>query len=220
MKTLTINVVKPSQPEKFQLLPYSEAELLRTWRFLKAHPQFTCPNLNQEFVDASVVDLESIGKELDLMEADLDKLAIDSKQLVKGKTFSKNLAEVIKDTSRISAFTAITDPTLRDDDDQAFTHLIEADVRLLILAGDPQQIPGAWQGTYEDLLSLQATDQDSIRLALKASMPVTVNSSNRELLNQAKPLDQAASVLKRYSYLQIQPGQTYDHILGFRGDTA
>lgn len=220
MKTLTINVVKPSQPEKFQLLPYSEAELLRTWRFLKAHPQFTCPNLNQEFVDASVVDLESIGKELDLMEADLDKLAIDSKQLVKGKTFSKNLAEVIKDTSRISAFTAITDPTLRDDDDQAFTHLIEADVRLLILAGDPQQIPGAWQGTYEDLLSLQATDQDSIRLALKASMPVTVNSSNRELLNQAKPLDQAASVLKRYSYLQIQPGQTYDHILGFRGNTA
>lgn len=220
MKTLTINVVKPSQPEKFQLLPYSEAELLRTWRFLQEHPRFSCPGLNQEFVDASSISLENISQEPDLMEVDLDKLAMDSKQLLKGKAFSKNLAEAIKDTSKISAFTAITDSTLRDNDEQAFTRLIEADVRLLILAGDPQQIPGAWQGSYEDLLSLKATDQDEIRQALKASMPIAVNTNSRDILNQTKPLDEAASVLKRYSYFQIESGQVYDHILGFRGDIA
>lgn len=220
LENLPINVLKPAQPEKYQLLPYTQAELEKTWKFLRTHQQFVCPSDNQAFVDAAAVTLETIGLDLDVMDAELDHLALDSIKIQRGKQLADHLQQAIRDKSSLADFMAFTDPTLRDSGDAAFTRLIDADVRQVILGGAPSQVPGGWGGTYEELLALSSFEQEKIRRALKASMPVAVNAATKELLDNARPLADAKSLLKRYVFLPIPEGIVYDPVLGFTGETS
>lgn len=215
---LTINVLKPAAPEKHQLLPYSEAELGRTWDYLQEHQAFHCPTDNQEFVDKAAVTLETIGENLDRMEADLDHIALDSHKIQRGRDRARAITAVIKETSRLNEFEAFTDPQLKDKDDTAFTRLIEAEVRQVIVGGPHEQVPGGWEGSYQGLLALTSHQQEKLRQALKASMPIPVNSKTRDLLSTALSLENSPSLLKRYLFLPVPQGLIYDPVLGFIGD--
>lgn len=212
VKNLSIQVVRPKDAEAWVLKPYFEAELARTWDFLQKSSTFSCPDFNQAFVDASSVTLESI-----LSSADLDQFAENSQALKRGKEKSEHLGRALGPHSEIQDLKEMTKRDTKDTDDSAFTRLIENDIRQVIVAGDPQQIPGAWVGSMEDLLSLESSDQKRIRAALKASMPISVNKENRAYLDSLPSLEQSKTLLNRYFYMQVPAGSIYDPALGFVG---
>ncbi|MGV3246630.1 CRISPR-associated helicase Cas3' [Rothia sp. 11254D007CT] len=209
---LTIHVITPHDAESWMLKPYYAAELQRTWEFLQAHPQFSCPTMNQDFVDAAAVTLESI-----LTSEDLDQFAENSAALRKGKDKSEKLASALNPLSTIKEFSDMTDKNFNDSDDGAFTRLINSDIRQVIVGGNPEQIPGAWEGSLENLLSLAAHNQQEIQKALRASLPIVVSKNNREYLNGLPSLSDSKTLLNRYYYMQVPEGNTYDHVLGFIG---
>lgn len=212
IKNLTVHVVKPKDAEAWMLKPYYVAELQRTWDFLKANPVFPCPKMNQDFVDAAAVTLESI-----LTSEDLDQLAENSAALRKGKDKAEKLSSALDPLSTIKEFSDMTDKNFNDSDDGAFTRLINSEVRQVIVGGNPEQIPGAWEGTLEDLLSLTSHHQADIQKALRASLPIVVSQDNREYLNSLPSLADSKTLLSRYYYMQVPEGSVYDCILGFTG---
>lgn len=212
IKNLTIHVVKPKDAETWILKPYHAAELQRTWDFLQANPAFPCPRMNQDFVDAAVVTLDSI-----LTSDDFDLVAENAAALREGKKKAKKLASALHPLSTIKEFSDMTDKNFNDSDDGAFTRLINSEVRQVIVGGDPEQIPGAWEGTLEDLLSLTSHRQADIQKALRASLPIVVSKENREYLKSLPSLADSKTLLNRYSYMQVPQGHIYDRILGFTG---
>lgn len=212
IKNLTIQVVKPKDAEAWMLKPYYIAELQRTWDFLQANPVFRCPKMNQDFVDAAAVTLDSI-----LTSEDLDQLAENSAALRKGKDKAEKLSSALDPLSTIKELSDMTDKNFNDSDDGAFTRLINSEVRQVIVGGDPEQIPGAWEGTVEDLLSLTSHHQTDIQKALRASLPIVVSQDNREYLNSLPSLADSKTLLNRYYYMQVPEGSIYDCVLGFTG---
>lgn len=209
---LPIQVVKPSSPETWMLKPYYPAELQRTWGFLQDNPTFECPTMNQDFVDAAAVTLDSI-----LTSEDLDQFAENSAALRKGKDKSEKLANALHPLSTIKEFSDMTDKNFNDSDDGSFTRLINSEIRQVIVGGSPEQIPGAWEGTFEDLLALTAHDQKEIQKALQASLPIVVSKNNREYLNSLPSLDSSKTLLNRYYYMQVPHNSVYHPVLGFTG---
>lgn len=212
IQNVAIHVVKPSTPETWMLKPYYPAELQRTWGFLQDNPTFECPTMNQDFVDAAAVTLDSI-----LTSEDLDQFAENSAALRKGKSKSEKLANALHPLSTIKEFSDMTDKNFNDSDDGSFTRLINSEIRQVIVGGDPEQIPGAWEGTFEDLLALTAHDQTEIQKALRASLPIVVSKDNREYLNSLPSLDSSKTLLNRYYYMQVPHNSVYDPVLGFTG---
>lgn len=212
IKNLTIQVVKPKDAEAWMLKPYYVAELQRTWDFLQANPVFRCPKMNQDFVDAAAVTLDSI-----LTSEDLDQLAENSAALRKGKDKAEKLSSALDPLSTIKELSDMTDKNFNDSDDGAFTRLINSEVRQVIVGGNPEQIPGAWEGTVEDLLSLTSHHQTDIQKALRASLPIVVSQDNREYLNSLPSLADSKTLLNRYYYMQVPEDSVYDYVLGFTG---
>lgn len=209
---LTIHVITPHDAESWMLKPYYAAELQRTWDFLQEHSVFSCPSMNQAFVDAAAVTLDSI-----LTSEDQDQFVENIASLKKGKDKSKHLATALHPLSTIKEFSDITDKNINDTEDGAFTRLINSEIRQVIVGGNPKQIPGAWEGSLEDLLSLTAHNQQQIQKALRASLPIVVSKNNREYLNGLPALSDSKTLLNRYHYMQVPESNTYDHVLGFIG---
>lgn len=212
IQNLAIQVVRPNDAEAWMLKPYYAAELQRTWNFLQDHSTFRCPVMNQDFVDAAAVTLDSI-----LTSEDLDQFAENSAALRSGKGKSKNLATALDPLSTIKEFGDMTDKNVNDTEDGAFTRLINSEIRQVIVGGNSEQIPGAWEGSLEDLLSLTAHDQKDIQKALRASLPIVVSKGNREYLNSLPSLADSKTLLSRYYYMQVPENSVYNRTLGFTG---
>lgn len=212
IQNLRIQVVRPREPEAWMLKPYYKAELQRTWDFLQANSAFLCPAMNQNFVDAAAVTLDSI-----LNSDDLDQFAENADALRRGKDTSEKLAAALQPLSTIKDFSDMTDKNFNDSDDGAFTRLINSEIRQVIIGGDPEQIPGAWSGSLDSLLSLTAHQQQDIQRALRASLPITVTRDNRSYLDSLPSLADSKTLLNHYHYMQVPEGKVYDHLLGFIG---
>lgn len=168
-----IRVLRGSKPAAS--LPYLPSEVNRAWKFLQDHELMTFPYDLQSFVEAGVFNLE---KSLDEMDDDgLEELVTIANKRRKAEQNRNNLAKVLSPGASIDDFCSLTWFASRKDKDtdEEFptTRLMESESRRVVVLGDPDEVPGAWGGSLEDLQKVTGGDKELAVKALDAVMPVS-----------------------------------------------
>lgn len=204
-----ISVVFIAEAEDWQVLPYLRAETSRTQRWLEKHNQMFLPQMAQEFIDAATVDLDTATSEMDL-----DALALMGIHLMKADGAKARIQDVLNSDSKVSDFALLTS---KNEIDEAQTRLIEEGTHLRIILGDENEsIPGGWKHGLSSLLKLKASDRESLRTALLASIPLLVSEKQKQLLYQHNlvPLSSSKTVLAGFYFLP-KAQNFYSKNLGF-----
>ncbi|KMY23347.1 hypothetical protein ACU19_05120 [Actinobaculum suis] len=201
-------------PEAWKVRPYLKAELTRTVDWIRPRGKLVLPENAQEFVDAAAVSLE------DAVTAD-DEEAVAEQiiQAMKAGNRKARIADLLTGDPQAGSFEALTVGLPKD---ESSTRLIDdSDQYQLIMGGDPDAVPGAWQGTAEELQRLPKDEsrQTIIRAALKASITVRIKQDMFAQLceeGSLESLSDSKSVLAGY-YLLRGAERFYSPEIGYVG---
>ena len=202
--------------EKGGALPYYEATMRKTLRWVNNHGQIVFPDDCQPFVEAATVNMRDLEKE-DATDAEFDQYAANSMQRSKGKQRSYSMSRLLDPSRSLGDFSRelrAEEGMISPDADDLRTRDIEEESVQLIIGSQDKNLPGAWPGTAQELLELQGYDKDAIRQAMRGSMPVRAGkfASIREV---ATSLTASPTILSHYVF--VPADGLYDEFLGFVG---
>lgn len=203
---ISVVVIQGNDGEK---LPYLASELARVENWLANHQEICIPENCQEFVDTGTILLENLSEE---QSEGLDEVAKNAFARVRAKSAVYDMKYCLSEASQVKSFAAMTrcDKNLGD---ESATRLIDVKTTRLIVCGDSDIIPGAWQGTADELRKLCNSDWELVRKALQASVPVSVTGRNKAMIKESESLFDASSLLCRYSVLE-NGADYYDPVVG------
>lgn len=168
-----VRVLRGSNPAAS--LPYLPSEVDRAWRFLHDHEIMTFPRDLQRFVEAGVFNLELSLDEMD--ENGLVELVNIASKRRKAEQNRNNLATILAPETTIDGFCSLTRFASRKDKDtdEEFptTRLIETESRRVVVLGNPDEVPGAWDRSLESLQKVTGKERDIATKALDAVLPVS-----------------------------------------------
>lgn len=201
-----IRVVVPESYQMGSNLPYPEALLQRTQRFLenkqgKIHFPADC----QEFVDACTITLEQI-----VDSKDMDAFAEDALKAMKATDRRNGLSLLLGEDPMLSDFETLTNSEVKIEDLQTrFTEDREPTHRVIVV-DDSQEIPGSVTSDFVVGIMGGRVDQSSIQRALQGS----INLRERILRSPGVELPYSLnkSLLKQYKFVDLH--DFYDQSLG------
>ncbi|AWB82411.1 CRISPR-associated helicase/endonuclease Cas3 [Corynebacterium yudongzhengii] len=216
MDQATIRVVDALDTNDGFRFPYREAELQRTSAWLSAREGLRMPEECQEFVDASSVTFGDLDNE-DATDADTDMFAEDARKTQKGRSVSYSMKDFLDpDTSLTTigrTFGGLGN-MISPDASEVKTRDIEEESVRVILGDSTGTIPGAWDGTLEELQSVKGFQQDQVRRALAGSMPMRRRKFD-QVSDKAVSLEQSRSVISQFWYVEAK--DLYDPFVGYLG---
>lgn len=211
MRSQTLSIVAISGANPWQCLPYLPAELRRTREWLMSRGKIQMPTDAQAFVDVATISFD------DAVDSnDLEELAVWAARARAGIDIRARLSDALLPDAYVEDFSQLTQELTVEERQTRF--LDGSETFRVILGGDPDRIPGAFEGDAKDLLAMRASDQDALRSALRASLPLGAKQfealSNRESLS----LGEAHSLLRSY-YFVPDAEDLYDPLVGFVGES-
>lgn len=203
--------------EQWQLWPYFKKELSLVYEWLVEHHEIVLPGSSQGFLDSTAVSSESLSAD-NFSEETADQVANQLRKSQSAKDVMYSMENLLSVEATPANFTEMTNYANSDIslEDLPTTRFVEQSSYNVIVLGDSELIPGAWDGSPGELVKLRGKeDQATLKRVLQASMPLGANIKSRGALLQ--PLSEAKSVLSRYFTLDLRGTETefYDPVLGF-----
>lgn len=215
---LPISVVRVAGDEEDKnyaglVLPYMVGELRRVWGWLNSHNQLKIPEDCQNFIDATAFRFSDIDVN---SESEISEAAKAVLQKSAGKNARVDMDEILNGEPSFALFSRLTGGKDVSDDIANGTRLVESKRRMVVCVGDSGVVPGAWSDTLESLCALRGSDQDLVKRALRASMPIPDKPKLEGIENDLVPLENSKSVLAGYWAL-TNAEKYYDSASGFVG---
>ncbi|KTF04580.1 CRISPR-associated nuclease/helicase Cas3 [Trueperella bernardiae] len=194
------------------VLPYMAGELGRVWNWLSSHEQLRIPDDCQGFIDATAFRFSDIDPN---RESAINEAAKAALRKSAGKNARVDLDEILSGEPSLGMFSGLTGTKDATDDFANGTRLVETERLMVVCVGDPSVVPGAWPESLEALQCLRGSDKESVKRALRASMPIPGNSKLEGIESDLVSLAESTSVLAGYWAL-TNAEKYYDHA-GFLG---
>lgn len=197
-------------------LPYYEAEMEKTMHWLSNHKEICFPDDCQPFVEAATVSMKDLER-ADATAAEYEQNAAHLLQRSKGKQRSYSMSQLLDPEQwldELSRELRAEEGMLSPDADELRTRDIEEESVQVIIGSSDSQLPGAWPGTPEELLSVDGSDKTAIRQAMKGSMPIRARKF-AQISEHSTSLAGAKTILSRYVF--VPADGLYDAFLGFIG---
>lgn len=203
----SLSVVAISSAQPWQCLPYLPAELRRTREWLMSHEKIQMPADAQAFVDVATISFD------DAVDSnDIEELAVWATRARAGIDRRARLSDALLPDAYVEDFSQLTQDLTVEERQTRF--LDGSETFRVILGGDPDRIPGAFEGDAKDLLAVRAFDQDALRVALRASLPLSGRQFEALFKRGPVSLGEAHSLLRSY-YFVPDAEDLYDPLVGF-----
>lgn len=207
-RRLTVTLIESDKP--YHHLPYLSAEIRRTANWLRRHSSFNIPGDAQSFIDSSYVSFEDA-----VSNEDFEALSDQTVKAIKGEANRAQLQKALDANAQASDFNSLT---TANDVNEARTRLIDEgrQYRLILGSQNPSSLPGAWRYGSDELIAILSRDQDSVREAMRASMPIALSAPHAKYLHDQGmvSLENARSLLAGYHFLP-RAERFYDPLNGF-----
>ena len=194
---LPMTVVKIDNDAGFQVRPYFDAELSRTWKWLNGHHMMKMPDDCQDFIDYSKVTLDTIVEDF---EGATEQLADEVLKAQEGLAVANKLGDLTKKGVTLGTLIAMTAPK-ESSENEASTRFIKRNTIQCILGDPTGVIPGGWGGSAERLLAARGSDQELIKAAMRGSIPIPEGSKYAAILAEKVALTQSKSLLAGYYFI-------------------
>lgn len=196
---LSVAAIDSTSTTGWETKPYFRAELKRVKKWLAEHTTLRVPEDCQHFIDGCSATLDVFGE---IGDDELDELADNSRKAIRGETHRIDLAGLLNDSiAELRDFMALTHEDL---DEETSTRLIDDPATPAILCGDPDVIPGAWDGDPEALQRVAGRDQETVVRALEGSINIPQRIAGA--ISDVIALDASPSLLSRY---KVVPNAEY-----------
>lgn len=218
LNNLQMRVQQLADAKWWQLMPYFEAELRKVSNWLSKHGEINLPGSSQDFLDSTQVSIKTLNDED--CEGATEQIANQLLKLQSAVDNRYSMDELLSIEATFSSFENMTKYSVKDADldNLPTTRFVEQTANRVVVLGDSELIPGAWDGSPNELVELHgARDQETLKRVLQAAMPL--GSQINEVRNFVHPLSGAKSVLAQYQALDLRGREReyYDCVLGYVG---